>query len=115
MKSLLAGAGGVTAAFLGALCCTGPLIFVTFGIGAGLASTFEPLRPLFGAVMVGAFALGFYSAYGRGAVSTAGAASTDPAACPVPRKKTRERVILWIALLLAVVMWTFPTWSVWLV
>jgi hypothetical protein len=115
-KSILAGAGGVAAAFLGALCCTGPLIFITFGVGAGLAGTFEPLRPLFGGLMVGAFALGFYSAYGRpAAVSPTPAEAADPVACPAPRKRTREKVLLWIALVVALVMWTFPTWSVWLV
>lgn len=44
-RSLAAGAGGVGAATLGSLCCIGPLLFVTLGGGAGLASTFEPLRP----------------------------------------------------------------------
>ena len=103
---ILAGIGGVTAGFLGALCCVAPLIVLTFGVGAGLASTFEPLRPLFGVVMVGAFGVGFYGAY-----------RTDPACvsgeCPRPRRGT-ERGVLWIALLVALLFWTFPAWSVWL-
>jgi len=119
--TLWAGAGGVTAAFLGSLCCAGPLLFVTLGVGAGLASTFEPLRPVFAVLMIGLFGLAFYSVYGRrarpakvdqGDSSIAGVAQT---ACAVPRDRGRERVILWLAALLALVLWTFPTWSRWLV
>ena len=63
--TLWAGVGGVTAAVLGSLCCMGPLVFVTLGVGAGLATTFEPLRPVFELVMVALFGLAFYSVYGR--------------------------------------------------
>jgi hypothetical protein len=108
---LAAGLGGVAAAFLGALCCVGPLLFVAFGVGAGLAGTFEPLRPLFGGVMVAAFALGFYGVYGRKSSRPAGTDGT----CSVPRSRIRDRLILWVALFVALVLWTFPTWSVWLV
>ena len=110
-NALVAGLGGIAAAFLGALCCVGPLLFVAFGIGAGLAGTMEPLRPLFGGVMVAAFALGFYSVHGRKTTPPAGADGT----CSVTRSRTRDRLILWAALLIAIVLWTFPTWSVWLV
>ena len=48
-KALLAGIAAVAAALLGSLCCVGPLVFVALGVGAGLASTFEPLRPVFAA------------------------------------------------------------------
>lgn len=103
---ILAGVGGVAAGFLGALCCVAPLIVLTFGVGAGLASTFEPLRPLFGVLMAGAFGVGFYSAY-----------RADPACasgeCPRPARRG-DRIVLWLALLVALVLWTFPTWSVWL-
>ncbi|MDV3294516.1 MAG: hypothetical protein LOY01_01670 [Brachybacterium paraconglomeratum] len=107
--TLWAGAGGILAAFLGSLCCMGPLLFVTLGVGAGLASTFAPLRPLFGVLMLGSFAVAFYAVYGRRrrALPTGSAA----AACAAPRARRRERVILWLAALLALVLWTFPTWS----
>jgi mercuric ion transport protein len=126
--TLWAGAGGVTAAFLGSLCCMGPLLFVTLGVGAGLATTFEPLRPVFVVVMVALFGLAFYSVYGRRAWRAA-AASNDPGtsgesvgstgatdvACGLPRNRRHDKVILWLAAVLALVLWTFPTWSKWLV
>jgi mercuric ion transport protein len=113
--TLWAGVGGVSAALLGSLCCVGPLLFVTLGVGAGLASTFEPLRPALGIVMLGLLGLAFYSVYGRRAARAASESGQDAcatgAACATPRNRTRERVILWVAVSLAVILWTFPTWS----
>ncbi len=126
-RTLWAGVGGVAAAFLGSLCCVGPLLFVTLGVGAGLASTFEPLRPVFAVVMLALFGLAFYSVYGspwrtrsRGNAPAPAAGATDAAcaegeACAMPRARRREKAIFWVAVVLALVLWTFPTWSLWLV
>ena len=127
-SATLTGLGGLVAAFLGSLCCVGPLVFVTFGVGAGLASTFEPLRPLFGVLMAGFLAAGFWSVYGRRRVPTAASApggatsatcdpayGPDVATCAVPARRGRDVVILWAATIVALVFWTFPTWSRWLV
>lgn len=118
MRSTTAGIGGLGAAFLGALCCIGPLVFVTFGVGAGLAAAFEPLRPLFGVIMVFLFAFAFQSVYGRRVSlppSTEHAGSAGIASCAAPRARKHEKLILWSALIAAIVLWTFPTWSTWLV
>ncbi len=46
IKATMTAFGGVGAAVGSALCCAGPLVAVTLGVsGAGLSSTFEPLRP----------------------------------------------------------------------
>lgn len=120
-RSTVTGLGGVAAAFLGSLCCVGPLLFVTLGVGAGLASTFEPLRPFFGVLMIVLFAAALWSVYGRAGsrvmqATSAGAAPTGApaAACPTPATRRRDAVILLSAIALAVVFWTFPTWSLWL-
>jgi hypothetical protein len=68
----------------------GPLLFVAFGVGAGLASTFEPLRPLFGVLMLAMFALAFCTVYGRRTAGANGAACAPGEACEVPRSHTRE-------------------------
>jgi len=114
-RILLAGFGGVIAAFLGALCCIGPLMFVAFGVGAGLAATFEPLRPIFGILMITAFVLAFRSVYGgkAGAEQTDAAGCNPDGSCQVVRRRMREEVILWSAVVIALAVWTFPTWSVW--
>ena len=127
-RGLLASLGAVAAAFLASLCCVGPLAFVFFGVGAGLASTFEPLRPVFTALTLALLAVGFYVVYGRRpAAAVGGPAGAAPdacgadgcapvggsraAACVVPRNRTRDKVLLWLATVLALVFLTFPQWS----
>ncbi len=125
-SSILTGIGGVAAAFLGSLCCVGPLLFVTLGVGAGIASTLEPLRPLFGLLMLVMLATGFWTVYGRRATlltqatgarpaTVAGDACCAPAtACAVPVRRGRDVAVLWSATVVAIVLWTFPNWSLWL-
>lgn len=110
---VLSALGAVGAAIASALCCIGPLLYVSLGVGAGLASTFEPLRPWFlgGAVLF--LGLGFYGAYVRPPRSCpeGGACETEEEA---RRKRNRERVMLWFSTGLVLVVATFPTWSTWL-
>lgn len=114
-RGMLAAAGAIGAAFLASLCCVGPLLFVTLGVGAGLATTFEPLRPVFTGLTLVLLAAGFYIVYGRrGATraTTESAASCAPdATCAVPRNRTRDKMLLWVATGVAVVFLTFPQWS----
>ena len=114
-RGLAAAAGAIGAAFLASLCCVGPLLFVTLGVGAGLASTFEPLRPVFTVLTVALLAVGFYVVYGRKPASTEVVACAPDGTCAVPPNRTRDRVLLWIAAVVALVFLTFPQWSVHLV
>lgn len=121
-RTITTGAGGVTAAFLGSLCCAGPLVFALFGISAGLAGRFEPFRPLFGVLMLAAFGFGFHRLYRQRGVTSApqGAAcdvsagdatGCDVVGCGVAPPLRRERIAYWSAAVLALVLWTLPTWS----
>lgn len=118
---LWASAGAVLAALGASLCCIGPLVFVAFGVGAGLASTFEPLRPLFTALTFLGLGIGFYTVYGRRwkakrADACRAPGDASPAeVCTVPRSRTRDKVILWIATVLALGFWSFTYWSILLV
>lgn len=118
-RGFFASVGAVAAAFLASLCCVGPLVFVTLGVGAGLASRFEPLRPVFTILTLGLLATGFYSVYGaRVAVDPgqeSGLSCGSDGACSIPRKRTKEKVLLWVATLLALLLLTFPQWSLLLV
>ncbi|MDQ3555249.1 MAG: mercuric transporter MerT family protein [Gemmatimonadota bacterium] len=109
-KTVLAGFAGLVAAIFGSLCCIGPILFVTFGIGAGLGSTFEPLRPLFTAVMVLGLGFGLYTVYGRRAEDCG-----PGQACERPRDRRRDQIVLWSATVLAVLFWSFNYWSILLV
>ncbi len=114
------GAAGVSvasigAAFLASLCCIGPVLFVTLGVGAGLASWFEPLRPVFTGLSVGLLALGFYTVYGRRPAGDAGGSGDVDGSCTVTRSRTRDPVLLWAATVVTLVVLTFPQWSKFLV
>lgn len=99
--------GAVGAAIASALCCIGPLLYVSLGVGAGLASTFEPLRPWFlgGAALL--LGLGFYHVYGRRRPRCAPDGEAEP-------REGREKVWLWVGTALVTLVATFPTWSGWL-
>jgi mercuric ion transport protein len=104
-----AAAGGAVAAALGsALCCAGPLVAVSLGLsGAGLARTFEPLRPYF----VGAAAV--FLVGGHLALRREERLACEPGKlCADPRIRRLMRWSLWTATVLAVVFVTYPYWSV---
>ena len=104
----IAALGAVVAAFAASLCCIGPVLFVTVGVGASLGSSFEPLRPFLTALVVAALAVGFYTVYGRKA-QPAGCAPAE--ACTVPTNRRRNKVILWTATVVTVVLWSLNYWS----
>lgn len=106
-KTLLAGAGGVGAAFASALCCAGPVIAVAAGVsGAGLAATFDPLRPYFLGATAAFLLLGFWM------VDREERKACEPGKpCADPRTRRRMKVMLWIATAMAVLFATFPSWQ----
>mgnify|MGYP006282879275 CR=1 FL=1 len=111
--ALLSNLGAIGSAVASALCCVGPILYVGLGVGAGLASTFEPLRPWFlgGAVLF--LGLGFYGVYVRPPRSCeeGGTCETEEEA---RRKRRRQKGMLWFSTGLVVLFATFPTWSTWI-
>lgn len=106
MKPVFSTLGAVGAAFVASLCCTGPLVYVALGVGgAGLASTFEPLRPWLLGATAGLLGLGFYGVYGLG-----------PRCADVDfeRKRRRQKATLWVGTLVVLALATFPVWSIWI-
>jgi mercuric ion transport protein len=108
-RAFFAAAGGVAAAFVSALCCAGPLLAVAVGIsGAGLSSTFEPLRPWFLAATGGSLGLGFFL------LRREERKACEPGKpCADPAVRRRMRIALWTATVVAIVFATYPTWSLW--
>lgn len=106
-KTLLAAAGGVVAAVGSALCCAGPLVAVALGLsGAGLAATFEPLRPYFVVATVAALGFGFL------ALNREERRACEPGTlCASPVVRRRMKRALWIATGIAIPLVTFPWWS----
>ncbi|MBA2689117.1 MAG: hypothetical protein H0U64_13615 [Gemmatimonadaceae bacterium] len=110
-RGTAASLGAVGVALLASLCCIGPVLFVTLGVGAGLASRFEPLRPVFSVMTVALIAVGFYSVYGRRRARAGDPSCTVDGSCVIQRNKSRDKVLLWVATLIALVLLTFPQWS----
>ena len=106
-KTLLVGAGGIGAAFASALCCAGPLIAVAAGVsGAGLAATFDPLRPWFLGATAAFLLLGFWM------VDREERKACEPGKpCADPRTRRRMKIMLWFATGVAVLFATFPSWQ----
>lgn len=108
-KTLAAAVAAMGAALVSALCCVGPLVAVAIGVsGAGLASTFEPLRPYFlGGTLV-------FLGLGHHALYREEQKACEPGRiCAEPRVRRRTKRILWVATVLAVLFGTFPYWAVW--
>lgn len=106
-KTVVAVVGTVVAAVGSALCCAGPLVAVFLGLsGAGLASTFEPLRPYFTGATVVFLALGFT------AVRREERQACEPGTlCASSAWRRRMKRALWIATAIALPLVTFPLWS----
>ena len=96
----LGAAGAVLSGLLASACCIGPLLAVSLGVsGAGALARFEPYRPWFGALMMVFLGYGFYRAYWR---------PRSGEACCTPASLRVQRVILWIATVLAAGLFLFP-------
>lgn len=106
--SVLSTLGAMGAAIASALCCIGPLLYVGLGVGAGLASTFEPLRPWFLAGAAVFLGIGFHGVYWRKRPRCAPGSDAE-------RRLRREKVLLWTATAVVLVVAAFPAWSTWLV
>ena len=106
--------GAIIAASLASVCCVGPVLFVTVGIGAGLGRQFEPLRPFFTILTIALMAAGFYSVYGRGARKDVVSCDDDAVCSARSASRTRDKVVLWSAALIALLLLTIPQWSLWI-
>jgi len=107
IRRTLAAVGGAALAAVGsALCCAGPLVAVAIGVsGAGLASTFEPLRPYFIAATILGLGLGHWLLHREERN-----ACVPGRPCADPGTRRRMRWTLWIVTGVAALLVTFPYW-----
>lgn len=99
--------GSVGAAMGAAVCCLGPVVLVSLGVGGawiGNLSALEPYRPLFMAVAAGFLGFGYYRVYGQSKQEECG----EGAECEVPRASLANRVSLWVATVVVVGLFASP-------
>lgn len=108
IRRIWGAAGAAVVAAVGSvLCCAGPLVAVALGMsGAGLATTFTPLRPYFVAGTV--VSLGFGFVVLRREEQRACVPGT---LCASPIARRWMKRLLWIATIVAIPLITFPWWS----
>lgn len=105
-------AASIATAFGASICCIGPIVAVMFGMTSLAAlSKYEPLRPIFGGVTVVLLAVAFYATYRRPE------AECEPGSVCATQGPDRvqkiNRIALWLATVVALIVFTFPTWSGW--
>ncbi|HKR64652.1 MAG TPA: mercuric transporter MerT family protein [Thermoanaerobaculia bacterium] len=107
-------AASIATAFGASVCCIGPIIAVMFGMTSLAAlAKYEPLRPIFGVVTFALLAVAFYATYRRPVEAACEPGSVCETTGP-DRMQKINRIFVWIATIVAVVMFTFPTWSGWM-
>ncbi len=102
------GLGAVLSALFASACCWLPLTLMLLGVSAGGAAGFlDRYRPGFLGVAFGLLAVGFYVTYFRRQKCTSGAT------CELPRPGLRRfnRVMLWVATVLALALAAFPNYA----
>lgn len=106
-ESSLSLIGGIAAAIGAGLCCVGPLLLLTLGIGGawiGNLTLLEPYRPLFIFAVLALFGWAGWKLYRPVEACEPGTA------CAVPQVRKRRQVIFWITALLALVLVTSSYW-----
>jgi copper chaperone CopZ len=100
--------GSLIAGFLASICCIGPLVLGTLGLGSfGLAGAIAPLRPWLLSLTGILLAVAFFFAYRPLPKSVCG----PDGVCAPAVSRRGQRVGLWIVTSLTIGMATFPQWS----
>ena len=98
------GAGALLAAAGASLCCVLPVVVAFAGVGsAAFGAMFEPYRPYMVGATVLLLGFAFYRAYRPAAAECAPGES-----CAVPENRRRQRLLLWIVAVVAMLLLTFP-------
>lgn len=105
---LLSSGGALTAAILASACCWLPLALVGTGASAaGAAGYFETYRPYFLALTVAILGFGFYFVYVRKPRCAPG----EGCALPNPKVQRLNKITLWAATAMVVVVAAFPSYG----
>jgi mercuric ion transport protein len=106
-------AASVATAFGASVCCIGPVVAVLFGMTSLAAlAKYEPLRPVLGIITLLLLVVAFVATYRRPR-----AAECEPESLCATDRFARvqkiNRIALWMATVVALIVFSFPTWSAW--
>jgi len=102
------GIGTVLAAIGASVCCVGPLLLLSLGIGGAWMSNLtamESVRPFFILLTLVLMGLGYRKLYVQPDNCEAGTT------CALPEEKYKQRVIFWIGSVLALLLLAFPWYA----
>ena len=106
-------AASIVTALGASLCCIGPIVAVMFGMTSLAAlAKYEPLRPILGLVTAVLLGIAFYVTY-RAPLEPACEPGSLCATHGPDRMQRINRIAVWTATAVAAVVFTFPTWSAW--
>ncbi len=100
-------AGGVLAAIGASVCCAGPLLLVSLGLGGAWVANltaFEPYRLIFLAAAVGFLALSYRAVYRP----AAGASCAPGMVCDALPARRKYKVLFWSVAALVLLAGVFP-------
>ncbi|MBY0273316.1 MAG: mercury transporter MerT [Alphaproteobacteria bacterium] len=100
--------GALGSSFLASLCCIGPWLILTVGIGGTWATYigfFEPYRPYMIVFVMLLFGYSFYKLYMKPPPCGVGAA------CISPKVLFIQRGIFWIIVVISIALLAFPWYS----
>ena len=100
--------GGALTAIGASLCCVGPLLLVSVGVGGAWVSsltTLEPIRPVFILATLALFGAAYWKLY------RVPEACNPDEACADPRVRSRQRTIFWTMLIVVVPLLAFPWYA----
>ncbi len=100
--------GSTLAAFVASLCCLGPLLLGSAGLGAALVATFAPLRPYFLALSCVLLAAGFYFVYRK---PKAPRECEGEVCAPESRTRRMAKPLLWLATVVVAALALFPAYG----
>ncbi len=102
-KTTVTSAGSILSALLASLCCIGPVVFSVIGAGSlGFAAAFEPYRPYLLVLTIIFLGAGFYFTYRKREVQC------EDGTCRVETASKWNKLLLWVAAIVALVFMFFP-------
>jgi mercuric ion transport protein len=102
------GIGTVLAAIGASVCCVGPLLLLSLGIGGAWMSTLtsmESVRPFFILLTLVLIGLGYHKIYVLPDSCETGTA------CALPEEKHKQRIIFWTVSVLVLLLLAFPWYA----